>query len=298
LVLSLAETQECLRLINRTGNVTSAEGAAAAVEGVIPLLKSRFNRILVRGDSAFACQALYDACENNGLHFVFVSPAHTNLEALADAIPERKWKPFPGSRQGQASKTKVKRRKRGKNVRRQKARGRGKRDMKLEKQWVAEIPYQPSRSDQPFRLIVRRQRIEVSEQGELFELWRYRYVITNLPSSTKTAAVVRQTYQRCDQEKVIEQLQNGIAAMRMPTGTLDANAAFLGCARIAHNFKSWLAMIALPREVLRWEWKRFRKAFVYIAARVVRRSRRTIVRLADSHRFAETVRVGMTNLQT
>ena len=30
LVISLADTQECLRLINRPGNVTSAEGAAAA----------------------------------------------------------------------------------------------------------------------------------------------------------------------------------------------------------------------------------------------------------------------------
>ena len=157
---------------------------------------------------------------------------------------------------------------------------------------------QPSRSDRPFRLIVRSQRIEISERGELFELWRYRYVITNLPSSSKTAEVVRQTYQRCDPEKVIEQLQNGIAAMRMPRGTLDANAAFLGCARIAHNFKSWRAMIALTREVMSWEWKQFRKAFVYIAARVVRQSRMTIVRLADSHRFAETVRVRMTKLQT
>lgn len=63
-------------------------------------------------------------------------------------------------------------------------------------------------------------------------------MITSLPSSTNTEEVVRQTFQRCAQEKVIEQLQIVIAAMRMPMGRLDVNAAFSDCALIAHNFKS------------------------------------------------------------
>ena len=91
---------------------------------------------------------------------------------------------------------------------------------------------------------MRRQRIEESNQKELFERWRYRYVITNLPRSVSTDQVVREAYRRCDQENVIEQLQGGIAAMRMPTGGFLANHAFLVCARLAHNLKSWLAMLA------------------------------------------------------
>lgn len=55
----------------------------------------------------------------------------------------------------------------------------------------------------------------------------------------------------------------------------------LGCARNAHNRKAWLAMWALPEEVIRWEWKRFRKAFVFLAARVVLNSRQTLARIAD-----------------
>ena len=51
--------------------------------------------------------------------------------------------------------------------------------------------------------------------------------MTNLPPSTSTRGVVDLTYQRCDQENIIEQLQNGIAGMRMPTGGLLSNAAFL-----------------------------------------------------------------------
>jgi hypothetical protein len=295
LVVSLAGTQECLRIVNRPGNVVSADGAHDALESVVPLLKGRFRRIVVRGDSAFAQQPIYDVCDRHGMHFAMVSPCHKNLDALADAIPERRWRPFRA--EAAQPNAKRKQRKRGRNIRRRRARERGKRDLKLVKQWVAEIDYKPARSDKTYRLIVRRQRIEESSQGALFDLWRYRFVITNLSKTTPADEVVRLTYRRCDQENVIEQLQNGVAAMRMPTGNFVANSAFLVCSRIAHNMKAWLAMLSLPDEVMRWEWKRFRKAFVFLAARVVTRAGQIHVRFADSHRFAKQVANGIAKLQ-
>jgi hypothetical protein len=57
-------------------------------------------------------------------------------------------------------------------------------------------------------------------------------------------------------------------------------------------------MLALPTEVMRWEWKRFRKAFVYVAARVVLTARTHVLRLAASHRFVEDIRQGIVRLQT
>jgi hypothetical protein len=296
LVISLAETQECLRLVNRPGNVSSADGAADHLRDLVPLLRSRFRKVLVRGDSAFCQQAIFDLCDTQGISFAMVSAAQPNFEKLAEGIPERRWRAFRAV--AKSSVPACRRRRRGKNRRRERARARGKRDLKLEKQWVAEIYYQPARGARPYRLIVRRQRIEESDQGELFELWRYRYVLTNLPRSTPADEVVRQTYRRCDQENVIEQLQNGIAAMRQPTGTLLANWAYLVCARLAQNMKSWLAMLALPAETLRWEWKRFRRSFVYVAARVITSGRRWLLRVADSHRFAADLVLGITRLQT
>ena len=181
LVISLAGTQECLRLVNRPGNVTSAEGAAGHLRELINLLKSRFETVLVRGDSAFARQDIFDACDEHGLHFAMVSPAHTNFEGLADSLEESCWKPFQANTARSSGQSR--RRKRGVNRRRRTARRRGKRDLKLERQWIGELDYQPARSEETYRLIVRRQRVEESNQGELFELWRYRYVITNLPKS-------------------------------------------------------------------------------------------------------------------
>lgn len=296
LVISLAETQECLRLVNRGGNVPSADGAAAELSGLVPMLRRRFKKVLVRGDSAFARQDIFDACDRNGLHFAMVSAEHQNFRALAEGVKERCWRRFRSTAKPSAVVDRPRRR--GRDLRRECARRRGKRDLKLEEQWLAEIVYKPARSEKTYRLIIRRQRIEESEQGELFEMWRYRYVLTSLPRSVPTEEVVRQTYRRCDQENVIEQLQNGVAAMRMPTGGFLANQAYLVCARLAHNMKSWLAMLALPREVMRWEWKRFRKAFVYAAARIVRTARQNIVRLADSHRFAHAIRRAIIQLQT
>lgn len=296
LVLSLAQTQECLRLVNRSGNVASADGAAEALAEVAALLRARFERVLVRGDSAFARQDIFDTCEREGLYFAMVSAQHSNFEGLAETVNERDWQPFRANVDPRGST--VARRRRAKNVRRLRARERGKRDLKLEKQWLTEIAYKPARSERTYRLIIRRQRIEESVQGELFELWRYRFVLTNLPKTMSTEAVVRETYRRCDQENVIEQLQHGVAAMRMPTGGFLANHAHLLCARIAHNLKAWLAMLALPEETMRWEWKRFRKAFVYVAARVILSARQRIVRLADSHRFAAVMQRALLRLQT
>jgi hypothetical protein len=287
LVISLAGTLECLRLINRSGNEASASGAETHLRELFPMLKRRFKQVIVRGDSAFAKQAIFDACEEAGQFFAVVSPQHQGFASLFEALPDGEWKPYLPRQKSHGRQTQCRRR--GSNHRRGRARARDKRDLQLKKQWIAEIPYQPARSDRTYRLIARYQEIEEHEQGHLFMLTRFRYVISNLPPSVSAKEVVDLTYQRCDQENLIEQLQSGVAGMRMPTGGLVSNAAFLTCSRLAHNLKPWLAQLALPQETMRWEWKRFRRSFVYCAARVVYTARQVHVRFAESHRFAGAI---------
>ena len=287
LVISLAGTLECLRLINRCGNTPSADGSESHLRELFPMLGRHFKQVIVRGDSAFAKQAIFDACEEAGPFFAVVSPQQPNFARLFEALPDAQWKPY---RQRERDEDPArKRRKRGPNRRRERARARNKRDLQLKKQWIAEVPYRPDRSDRAYRLIARYQEIEEHEQGHLFMLTRFRYVLSNLPPSVLAEEVMDLTYQRCDQENLIEQLQNGVAGMRMPTGGMISNAAFGTCARLAHNLKPWLAQLALPPETMRWEWKRFRRAFVYCAARVVHTARQVHVRFADSHRFAGAI---------
>jgi len=59
-----------------------------------------------------------------------------------------------------------------------------------------------------------------------------------------------------------------------------------------------VAQLALPRETMRWEWKRSRRSLVQIAVRVIHSGRRTIVRFSDSHRLARQIERALAVLQT
>lgn len=303
LLVTLAGTNECLRLINRSGNRPSAEGAAEALTELFPLLNRNFRRTIVRGDSAFYQHSIMDACVDAGQYFALVVSSFDNLNSLADGLTAEAWRPFLTKAQ-RATKAqpvpKSKQRRRREDLRRNTARRRKKHDLRLREQWIAETPYKPTNSKGTFRLLIRCQRIEESDgQGELFDLWRYRFAITNLPANEYDAEdAMDLTYERCDQENLIEQLGNGVAGMRMPTGDLLANAAFLRCAALAHNLKSWLGQMVLPAETTRWEWRRFRQAFVYVAAEVVHHARQVIVRLSGMGRFGSSMLAALAKLQT
>jgi len=84
----------------------------------------------------------------------------------------------------------------------------------------------------------------------------------------------------------------------MPVAEFDGNSAWLEIGRLAWNLGKWIAQLALPDEVVRWEWKRYRKAFVHVAAEVVRRSRQCRLRMSPAHRFLDTLIAAQVQLQT
>jgi hypothetical protein len=51
LVISLADTMECLRLVNRSGKTPSADGSENHLRELFPLFARRFKEVIVRGDS-------------------------------------------------------------------------------------------------------------------------------------------------------------------------------------------------------------------------------------------------------
>jgi hypothetical protein len=303
LLVSLANTGECLAIRNRPGNVRSSNGAAEVLTELLPRMRSHFARRLVRADSDFDRRDVRDACEAEGACFAFVGREHDARRATAAGVTEGDWKPFrtraARHRAHAASRPDYRRRKKKDNLRRRRARQRNYKELKLAEQWMAEVPWTPPDSDKTYRLVIRRQLIEHRKgQQFLFTQYRYRYVVTNLPRSVTTEQVLDLTYQRCDQENVIEQMGSGLAAWRMPVAEFDGNCAWLEIGRLAWNLAKWLALLALPEEVLRWEWKRFRQAWVYLAAQVITRSRQIWLRFSSSHRFVQTLVAAHRKLQT
>ncbi len=301
LVASLAQTGECLAIRNRPGNVRSSDGAAEVMDVVLPQLKERGVRLLVRGDSDFDRQDLRDVCKKHGAYVAIVGREHTGRPEIATGIPERAYRPFR-PRAWRAVEERVRKRgfrarARKPNLRRKRARERNYKELRLVEQQIAEVPYRPTGCPLTYRLIVRRQLIENHRgQQHLFDDYRYRYVITDLPGPAED--VLDETYQRCDQENLIQQLGAGLAAWRMPVAEFDGNSAWLEIARLAWNIAKWIALLTLPEETIRWEWKRFRLAFVYVAAQVLRRSRQVTVRISASHRFHRLLAIAHERLQT
>ncbi len=298
LVVSLGDSGECLKVVNQPGSARSSDAAAQAVKEVLPRVRRHFRKALVRGDADFDRCDIFNAFLDEGAYFAIGGRLYPNRAALVGAIAEEYWKPFvpraEREERGESSRHVYTR-----NWRRQKAAERGFRRLRTVKQWLSEIDYQPHGLDSPCRMIVRRILIEQSDgQGALFTHFRYRLVLTNLPRSYTAREVIDLTYQRCDQENVIEQLGHGIAGWRMPVAEFRGNSAWLQIARLAWNLGKWIAQLALPREVVRWEWKRFRRHFVYIAAKVLKSGRRLVVRLAGSHRFLPDILTAHVRLQT
>jgi hypothetical protein len=54
--------------------------------------------------------------------------------------------------------------------------------------------------------------------------------------------------QRCDQENVIEQLKNGVNAMRMPVDDLLSNWAYMVISALGWNLKSWYGLLMPNRQ--------------------------------------------------
>lgn len=306
LLLTLAETHELLRTLNRPGNATSADGAAEALKEVLPMVKRNFGKVYVRGDSAFYQRAIIAECVHQHAGFALVMDSCPSLIEMAENLPESVWKPFSAHAVQKVAQAAKKPRKKRRRVRALKAQQRGYKSLSTVEQWVAEFNYTLSAGleefgliGSTFRVVVKRQLIE-TRQGEqlLYTDYVYRFIITNIPRSEMDAGeVLCFAYGRCDQENIIEQAKNGIAALRMPTGDPLANAAFLMAGQLAWCLRAWLSLLALPRETTRWEWKWFRQAFVYVAARITQGARRAKVYLAGCHRFVEHLVIASQRLQ-
>ena len=92
-MVSLAETGEVLRLVNRSGNRPSHEGSASECNRVIRLCREAgFRRIVLRGDTDFSQTKHLDGWNDDGIVFHFGYDATPNLVEMADNLPETAWK--------------------------------------------------------------------------------------------------------------------------------------------------------------------------------------------------------------
>jgi hypothetical protein len=294
LVVSLANTQEPLFVVNRPGNRHSHEGAAERFDQALALCRGAgFRKLLFRGDTDFSQTAHLDRWDAAGVRFVFGMAAMPNLVKTADSLPERAWKRLP---RPPRYTVRTQPRPRPENVKERIVREREYQNLRLVSEDVAEFPYSPHACRETYRIVVVRKNLSV-ERGErvLFDDVRYFFYLTN-DRTSKPSEIVFTANDRCNQENLNAQLK-AVRALHAPVDHLVSNWAYMVMASLAWTLKAWFALVlpetgrwkakhaAEKQAVLRMEFRTFLNVMMRLPTQVVRQGRRTIYRLLGWNRW-------------
>jgi len=307
LVVSLANTNEPLYLVNRGANNSSQQGAAARFDQAIALVRrAGFRSVLLRGDTDFSQTQHLDRWSGQDVQFVFGYDATPNLVEKADSLPEGVWQRL--ERQPRYE-VKTEPRTPRANVKAAIVEQKEYLNFYLVKEDVAEFDYQPTACKTSYRMVALRKTITV-ERGQklLYPQTRYFFYITNRRDLT-IADVVANANDRCNQENLNAQLKGDVRALRAPVDTLVSNWAYMVMTSLAWSMKAWLALL-LPtsgrwsdryREekgrLLRMEFRTFLNAMIRIPAQIVRTGRRIVFRLMAYNRWLPALFRGVEGLR-
>lgn len=288
LIVTLANTNEVLYMVNRPGSRPSSDGAAEWLDLAIDRVAPVFKKVWLRGDTDFSLTHNFDRWDER-VGFVFGYDAKPKLVDMADALPESLWKPL---QRPPRYEVKTEKRKRPENVKEKVVKEREFKNIRLTSEQVAEFDYQPTHCSKTYRMVVVRKNLTV-EKGEsrLFDEIRYFFYITN-DHRMAMQEVVFFANERCNQENVIGQLKSGVNALRMLSDGLISNWAYMVIAALAWNLKAWYGLVTLEpavrRDILRMEFKRFLRSFIQIPCQIVATGRRLVYRILTYNRHLDT----------
>ena len=288
LIVSLANTNEVLYMVNRPGNRPSNDGAADWMDRAIGLTAPVFRKIWLRGDTDYSLTRNFDRWDDKA-GFVFGYDAKNNLKQIADNLTEEAWETL---QRPERNEVKTKQRLRPENIKESVIKERAYKNIRLSSEQVAEFDYRPTHCKKAYRMVALRKNLTI-EKGEtrLFDEIRYFFYITNDREMTPQE-VVFFANDRCNQENLIGQLKSGINALRMPSDGLISNWAYMVIAALAWNLKAWYGLLAqspqAQRDIVRMEFKNFLNSFILLPCQIVYTGRRLVYRILTYSKHLET----------
>jgi hypothetical protein len=289
LVVSLANTQEPLFLVNRSANRPSHEGAAARFDQAVELCRrAGFRNTLLRGDTDFSQTAYLDRWDEQGVKFLFGIDRSHALHQIAANLPQDEWKSLSRPpKYGVATKARARRI----NVKEQVVIERGFENIRLDAESVASFDYRPTACGKTYRVVALLKNLSKLRGEEvLFDDLMIFFFITN-DRKTSPEDLVLLANERCNQENLHSQLKSGTGAMSMPVDTLESNWAYMVMAGLAWSLKAWFALL-LPesgrwaeqhrlekQRLLTMEFRTFVNAIIMMPSQIVRAARRLTYRL-------------------
>ena len=266
LVATRADTGEVLHARLRKGS--SQRGTNRFVGELIARVRraGATGRLTLRADSGFWSYKLIDTLTRLGVDFSITVGLNAQIKACIAGISPEAWTPIDYTPGGEAA--------------------------------VADTIYVTGRGStrREFRLVVRRSRLIDPAQAQLWPDWRYHAFITSLDVDVVTADRFHRDHARV--ELAIRDLKEGAGLEHCPSGKFFANAAWLGCAVLAHNLWRWTAQLGdvHPEEQLTVA-RTIRTRLVALPGRIVNRSGRPTLRLPARWPWAATFHIALEQLR-
>lgn len=299
LVLSLANTQEPLFLVNRSGNRPSHECAAAYFDKSLALCREAgFRRVLFRGDTDFSQTKHLDRWDAEGVRFLFGIGRSQALYDKLLQVPAKDWSVL---RRPPKYEVKSRPRRRPKRVKDEIVKERRFAKKRTEAELVASFEYKPTACSKSYRVVVLTKNLSLLRGEEMLcdDLMHFFFITNDRKSSP--AELVLLANGRCDQENLNAHLKNGVHAMKMPVNDLVSNWAYMVMASLAWTLKAWFALLlpthgrwrekhrAEKHDVLRMEFRSFLLSFMLVPVQVVTTGRQIIYRLLSWNPWQEVL---------
>jgi hypothetical protein len=251
----------------RRGKAADVRGAASFVAEAISVARQAgcSGQVVVRADSKFYTADVVAACRRGGAHFSLSTGINTSIMEAVGRIPEADWTdivyphPVEDPDTGEL----------------------------ISAAQIAEVTYtafvgRHKRQQVTARLIVRRirrlGRHGGQGQGELFAVYRYHPLFTDNPAPLVDA-------ERCHRQHAI--IEPAIADLKasalahLPSGSFQANQAWLTLAAITHNLTR-AAGCAASTVHARAQTVTIREQLIAVPARIARSARRITIHLPDN----------------
>jgi Transposase DDE domain group 1 len=288
LIITEATSGAHLYLVNRSGNKLSQEGSGEWIDKSIDVVKRAFKKTYLRGDSAFSLTRKFDEWNKREVEFIFGYDNIGKLVEKAEEIRAFQWqildRPVKENKSG-------KERRKKERVKESRVREREYRNITTVGEYVSEFTYKPVKCKKEYRVIALKKILEESKgQQYLFENSRYFFYITNIKDKTPEE-LIRFIRGRCNHENKIEQLDNGIHALKMPAAEFNANWAYMAICMLAWNVKSWLGL-HIPdadkkHEIISCEFKSFQNRVINIPCQILKTGRRITFRFLNYNPWIE-----------
>lgn len=248
----IRETGDWLHSRLRAGNTYTSDGAESFIRECYHKVKDLAGKVNVCMDSGFYSRDIVAECERLGIGFSITADQTAPLMRKVEAIGEDEW-------------------------------------IKTEEDvWVSEFRYQPVGWKRQYRYIVRRERLPEKKQISLLGDNKYRYHVAVTNRDESAEELVSFHLKRANMENFIKETKYGLSLDRFPCQEFHANWAYLTIGMLAYNIVNWIKRLALPSMYKKRFLKAVRYRFFNVAARVVRHSRRVVLKLAEGiHRFSD-----------